>query len=84
LRQVIASLYETNSNGKGIVVAPYRDSKLTSLLKHSIGGNSYCMMIACLNPSPNQFEESLQTLTYAGMASFISNVPTKNVDPKLK
>jgi hypothetical protein len=29
---------------------PYRDSKLTSILKQSIGGNNYCVMLACLNP----------------------------------
>lgn len=30
---------------------PYRDSKLTSILKQSIGGNSYSLMIACINPN---------------------------------
>lgn len=30
---------------------PYRESKLTSLLKHSVGGNSYCLIIACINPA---------------------------------
>ena len=65
-------------------MAPYRESKLTCLLKQSIGGNSYCLMIACLNPSSNHFEESLQTLTYASMASYINNAPTINVDPKVQ
>lgn len=84
LRQVIASLYETSTTGKTGLVPPYRDSKLTSLLKQSIGGNSYCLMIACLNPSTTHFEESLQTLTYASMASYISNAPTLNIDPKVR
>lgn len=66
------------------LVPPYRDSKLTSLLKQSIGGNSYCLMIACLNPCMTHFEESLQTLTYASMASYINNAPTLNIDPKVK
>ena len=26
----------------------------------------------------------MQTLTYASMASFINNVPSKNVDPKVR
>jgi hypothetical protein len=56
LRQVIASLYETTTTGKAGLLPPYRDSKLTSLLKQSIGGNSYCLMIACLNPSSSHFE----------------------------
>ena len=81
---MIASLYESQTGGKQGVLPPYRDSKLTALLKQSIGGNSYCLMIACLNPTMTHFEESLQTLTYASMASYISNLPTKNVDPKIR
>ena len=56
LRQVIASLYEVSTGNKTQLIAPYRDSKLTSLLKQSIGGNSYCMMVACLNPTMTHFE----------------------------
>jgi hypothetical protein len=41
-------------------------------------------MIACLNPSMQYFEESLQTLTYASMASYINNAPTLNIDPKVR
>jgi hypothetical protein len=63
---------------------PYRDSKLTCLLKSSIGGNSYCLMIACLSPSDFYLEENISTLNYATKASFISNEPTKNEDPKIK
>jgi hypothetical protein len=57
---------------------------LTSLLKQSIGGNSYCLMIACLSPSDAFVEENLSTLAYATKASFISNEPVKNEDPKMK
>lgn len=63
---------------------PYRDSKLTCLLKQSLGGNSYALMIACLSPSNNYIEENISTLNYATKASFISNIPTKNEDPKMK
>lgn len=41
-------------------------------------------MIACLNPTATHYEESLQTLTYASMASYISNIPVVNIDPKTK
>ena len=41
-------------------------------------------MIACLSPSDAYLEENLSTLTYATKASFISNEPTKNEDPKTK
>ncbi len=46
LRQVIAALYESNVGAKSSqTLPPYRDSKLTSLLKQSIGGNAFCAMV---------------------------------------
>jgi len=66
------------------VYVPYRDSKLTSILKQSIGGNSYCLMIACLTPNDSFIEENLSTLTYATKASFIKNNPTPNLDANTK
>tara|TARA_B110001450_G_scaffold245453_1_gene258490 strand:+ start:253 stop:489 length:237 start_codon:yes stop_codon:yes gene_type:complete len=62
---------------------PYRESKLTQLLKQSLGGNSYTLMMACLSPSDKFIEENLSTLNYAAKASLISNIPTKNVDPQM-
>ena len=41
-------------------------------------------MIACLNPCDAQIEENLSTLSYASKASFISNKPIKNEDPKTR
>lgn len=61
---------------------PYRDSKLTSLLKYSLGGNSLTLMIACLSPSDAHFDENLSTLVYASKAQCIANKPMKNEDPK--
>ena len=40
-------------------------------------------MVACLSPSDRYFEENLSTLNYASRASQISNLPTKNIDPKM-
>jgi len=50
LRQVISSLFEYNKNlnkmdKEAEFHVPYRDSKLTSILKQSIGGNNYCVMV---------------------------------------
>jgi Kinesin motor domain len=78
LRQVI-----TNLSG-GDTYVPYRDSKLTSLLKQSIGGNSYCLMIACLSPIDDYLEDNISTLEYATKTGCISNEPVKNVDPKTR
>ena len=63
---------------------PYRDSKLTCLLRQSVGGNSYCLMLACLNPCDQHIEENLSTLTYASKASFITNNPFRNEDPRTR
>jgi hypothetical protein len=52
LRQVISVLSESRkNNSKEIPHIPYRESKLTSILKQSIGGNAYCLMIACISPN---------------------------------
>lgn len=82
LRQVITTLSSIRDGDASHI--PYRDSKLTSLLKQSIGGNSYCLMIACLAPSDSYYEENLSTLAYANKAIGISNEPIKNIDPKSK
>jgi Kinesin motor domain len=74
LRQVITSLAEGSKNKKSVAAhIPYRDSKLTSLLKQSLGGNSYSLMIACLSPSDTYAEENVSTLNYATKASHIQN-----------
>jgi len=63
---------------------PYRESKLTSLLKESIGGNSYSLMISGLSPSDKFIEENISTLNYSTKANCISNTPIKNQDPNIK
>ena len=50
---------------------PYRDSKLTRLLKDSLGGACRTMMIANVSPSSDQFDETLNTLKYADRAKRI-------------
>ncbi|XP_010577029.1 PREDICTED: kinesin-like protein KIF19 [Haliaeetus leucocephalus] len=49
----------------------YRDSKLTRLLKDSLGGNSHTVMIAHISPASTTFEESRSTLAYAHRAKSI-------------
>ncbi|KHN81804.1 Osmotic avoidance abnormal protein 3 [Toxocara canis] len=41
---------------------PYRDSKLTRLLQDSLGGNTKTIMVACISPSDNNYDETLSTL----------------------
>ncbi|KAI1317910.1 kinesin-like protein Klp5 [Mortierella claussenii] len=57
---------------------PYRDSKLTRLLKFSLGGNCKTVMIACVSPSSRHYEETHNTLKYANRAKNIKTKVTKN------
>ncbi|XP_054719028.1 kinesin-like protein KIF17 [Uloborus diversus] len=61
---------------------PYRDSKLTRLLQDSLGGNTKTLMVACLSPADNNYDETLSTLRYANRAKNITNKPKINEDPK--
>uniref|UniRef100_F7AAZ2 Kinesin-like protein n=1 Tax=Ciona intestinalis TaxID=7719 RepID=F7AAZ2_CIOIN len=61
---------------------PYRDSKLTRLLQDSLGGNTKTLMVACLSPADNNYDETLSTLRYANRAKNIKNKPHINEDPK--
>lgn len=60
---------------------PYRDSKLTRLLKDSLGGNAYTLMIACASPADTNVEETMSTLHYAARARTITNKAVINTDP---
>jgi kinesin family protein 4/21/27 len=85
LRQVITSLADGSKKKNSLNNhIPYRDSKLTSLLKQSLGGNSYSLMVACLAPNDAFTDENISTLNYAMKASFIANEPVQNVDPKIR
>ena len=47
------------AEGKNTVV-PFRDSKLTMLLKNALGGNSKTIMIAALSPAAINYDETLR------------------------
>ncbi|XP_065582476.1 kinesin-like protein KIF18A isoform X2 [Artemia franciscana] len=53
---------------------PFRDSKLTRILKDSLGGNCNTVMIAAVSPTSNQFEDTYNTLKYADRAKKIKLV----------
>ena len=57
---------------------PYRDSKLTRMLKDSLGGNCKTVMLVTTSPSSSQFEETINTLKYANRAKNITTKPIEN------
>ena len=59
------------SNAPGYV--NYRESKLTHLLKDSLGGNSKTVIICTLNPNYLAMKDTLSTLKFAERAKKIKN-----------
>lgn len=78
LSNVINALVET-AGGRPRHVH-YRDSKLTFLLKDSLGGNSKTCIVACVSPSPFSLGETLSTLRFAQRAKLIRNQVIMNKD----
>lgn len=76
LRKVVTALVHGSTH------VPYRESKLTCLLKQSLGGSSYLVMLACISPALQSMEESIATLHYATQAAHIQNAPKANKDPR--
>ena len=57
---------------------PYRDSKLTFLLKDALGGNSKCAMIANISPSIKCADETISTLMFAQRVKLVTNKAVRN------
>ena len=73
LASCIKLLTERSKNKDSSKFIPYRNSKLTRLLKDSLGGNSKTTMIACVSSSFLCYEETINTLKYAQQARKIKN-----------
>ena len=75
LGSCINILSDKNKSGKFI---PYRDSKLTRLLKDSLGGNILTVMLVCVSPAIESYEESISSLNYATRAKKIKKKVYQN------
>jgi len=76
LGNCINALGEKGNKGNFV---PFRDSKLTRLLKDSLGGNCRTVMIANISSAESSFEETLNTLKYANRAKNIKTHVKRNV-----
>ena len=78
LGNCITALCEQGKTNK-VVHIPYRDSKLTRLLKDTLGGNCRTVMIANVSPSVLCYEDTMNTLKYADRAKQIKTIVQRNV-----
>lgn len=68
LGNVINSLVESAKKKKHI---PFRDSKLTHLLKDSLGGNSITKLLANVHCGKRFYGDTLSTLMFAKRAKIL-------------
>jgi len=80
LRQQEASLINQGLLSLGRVIqglaakqshVPYRESKLTRLLRPSLNGESACLMLLAVSPSSQDADETVATMNYANTAKQI-------------
>ncbi|RNF26740.1 putative kinesin [Trypanosoma conorhini] len=62
---------------------PYRSSKLTRLLRDSLGGNSSTLLIACVAADATNGDETTRTLQYGALAMHILNEPLPQFDEQV-
>ena len=67
------------TGGKEGEYIPFRDSKLTRLLKTSLGGNTKTAIVCCVTPASGQYDQTASTLRFAQEASKVKNDPKKCV-----
>jgi len=82
LGSCIAALSDNSKKGISQHV-PWRDCKLTRIMKDSLCGNCCTVMIACISPLTSNIEDTLNTLRYAERTKHITNNISKNVRPTL-
>lgn len=78
----ILHLKRTRPDIQGLRI-PFRDSKLTSLLRESfIGKHSQTAMMCCIAPGSNSVEQTLNTLRYGDRVKEFS--PEQTISPELQ
>lgn len=73
LEQVVIALGQSNRDH-----IPFRQSKLTQLLKDCLGGNCNTYMIACIWPKKDHSWETLSTLRFSARMKCIETQPIRN------
>jgi len=68
-----------NESGKDRHI-PFRNSKVTFLLRDSFGGNSKTCLVATVSPAASSVNETLSTLKFAQGAKLVRNMAVLNED----
>eukprot|EP00928_Gymnodinium_smaydae_P036088 TRINITY_DN2526_c0_g1_i3.p1 TRINITY_DN2526_c0_g1~~TRINITY_DN2526_c0_g1_i3.p1 ORF type:complete len:889 (-),score=227.36 TRINITY_DN2526_c0_g1_i3:68-2734(-) len=76
LARVISELAKASKKG---IQPPFRDSKLTMILKESLSGNSKTFMMAAISPNAIDYEETLSTIKFAQSVKLIQTNAVCNV-----
>jgi len=80
LGAVISKLGESHKQGrskKGAFI-PFRDSKLTRILKNSLGGNTLTSILCTITAAPMHHDETVSTLKFGQLCKTIKNKAKKN------
>lgn len=75
LGTVIKKLTEKTKQNQHI---PYRDSKLTRILQHSLGGNARTAVLCTISSAADHYSESVSTLSFAERVKTVKNTATRN------
>lgn len=79
LGNVIRALSDPSRNRRGSgcnsAHIPYRDAKITRLLRDALGGTAHTLIVACVSPSHHSVAETLSVLQFASKARHIQNRP---------
>nr|XP_034192116.1 kinesin-like protein KIF23 isoform X1 [Osmia lignaria] len=77
LRTCLEILRENQTQGTNKIV-PYRDSKITHLFKNYFDGEGSVRMIVCVNPSVDDYDETIQVLKFAEVSQEIQVINSTN------
>lgn len=68
-----------NAIVEGRAHVPYRESKLTRLLRHSLGGHGLTCIVCCVNPAKDNQDQTNTSLQFAQRAMKIKTDPVVQV-----
>lgn len=78
LGTIINRLSSANGDPAKYGHLPYRDSKLTRLLRPALGGNAKTAIVCAATPSAAHVEETISTLKFAERAKKVTNSAVRN------